>query len=245
MLHDSGVETHLVMSDQAVKNIGVETDYQVESVQRLASFNHDIDNLGASVASGSFMTDGMVIAPCTVKTLSGIAHSYGENLMIRAADVSLKERRRLVLVVRETPLHKGHLKLMMEAADHGAIILPPVPAFYHHPKTIDDLVITPSAKYSTCSTCPMRFLKGGKGQSRKLYDQGPPSAASSMASGHPLLEGQAVCDGRRRRRRFRVLLNRGARIVLGMPKGFYPGYDREISEVYRYKDGADCGSKGR
>ena len=140
VLHDSGVETHLVMSDQAVKNIGVETDYQVESVQRLASFNHDIDNLGASVASGSFMTDGMVIAPCTVKTLSGIAHSYGENLMIRAADVSLKERRRLVLVVRETPLHKGHLKLMMEAADHGAIILPPVPAFYPHPKTIDDIV---------------------------------------------------------------------------------------------------------
>ena len=109
-------------------------------MQRLASFNHDIDNLGASVASGSFMTDGMVIAPCTVKTLSGIAHSYSDNLIIRAADVSLKERRRLVLVVRETPLHKGHLKLMMEAADHGAIILPPVPAFYPHPKTIDDMV---------------------------------------------------------------------------------------------------------
>jgi 4-hydroxy-3-polyprenylbenzoate decarboxylase len=109
-------------------------------VEGLASFNYSVNDLGARVASGSFRTDGMVIAPCTVKTLSGIAHSYNQNLIIRAADVALKEKRRLVLVVRETPLHLGHLKIMAEAAELGAMILPPAPAFYHRPKTIDDLV---------------------------------------------------------------------------------------------------------
>jgi len=96
--------------------------------------------MAASLASGSFLTEGMVVVPCTIKTLSGIANSYNENLLVRAADVTLKEKRKLVLVVRETPLHKGHLRLMTMAADMGAHILPPVPSFYHMPKTIDDII---------------------------------------------------------------------------------------------------------
>ena len=106
----------------------------------MASHVYDHKNMAAKVASGSFLTDGMVVAPCTVKTLSGIANSYSENLIVRAADVALKEKRKLVLVVRETPLHKGHLKLLLKAADNGAHILPPVPSFYHYPKTIDDII---------------------------------------------------------------------------------------------------------
>jgi len=98
------------------------------------------DDLAAPPASGSFITNGMIVAPCTVKTLSGIAHSYSENLLVRAADVNLKEKRKLVLVIRETPLHKGHLNLMTMAADMGAYILPPIPSFYHHPKTIEDII---------------------------------------------------------------------------------------------------------
>jgi 4-hydroxy-3-polyprenylbenzoate decarboxylase len=106
----------------------------------ISSYTHDIKDIGASIASGSFRTDGMVVIPCTVKTLSSIANSFNDNLIVRAADVVLKERRRLVLVVRETPLHGGHLTLMSKANDLGAMILPPVPAFYHQPKTINDLI---------------------------------------------------------------------------------------------------------
>ncbi|HET6445636.1 MAG TPA: UbiX family flavin prenyltransferase, partial [candidate division Zixibacteria bacterium] len=101
---------------------------------------YDNKDVGAALASGSFLTEGMVVVPCTIKTLSGIANSYTDNLLIRAADVTLKEKRKLVLVVRETPLHKGHLRLMTMAADMGAHILPPVPSFYHQPKTIDDII---------------------------------------------------------------------------------------------------------
>jgi 4-hydroxy-3-polyprenylbenzoate decarboxylase len=96
--------------------------------------------VGAAVASGSFLTEGMVVVPCTIKTLSGIANSYNTNLLVRAADVTLKEKRKLVLMIRETPLHKGHLELMMKAADMGAHILPPIPSFYHQPKTLDDII---------------------------------------------------------------------------------------------------------
>ncbi len=109
-------------------------------MENLAYKNHDALDLGACVSSGSFKTLGMVVAPCTIKTLSGIANSFDDNLIIRAADVTLKERRPLVLMVRETPLHKGHLRLLTLAADAGAIILPPAPAFYHAPKTIEDLI---------------------------------------------------------------------------------------------------------
>jgi len=128
------------MSEAARKNIEIETDYAPGEVAAMASYAYANDDLGAALASGSFLTDGMAIVPCTIKTLSGIANSYTNNLLERAADVTLKEKRKLVLVVRETPLHKGHLKLMETAADMGALILPPMPSFYHRPKTIDDII---------------------------------------------------------------------------------------------------------
>lgn len=134
------IETHLVISNPAKQNVGLETDYTAEQVQALAHTVHRIDNLAASISSGSFKTGGMVVIPCSMKTLSGIAHSYNDNLLVRAADVTLKERRRLVLVARETPLHLGHLRLMTQVAEMGAILLPPMPAFYHKPKTIDDII---------------------------------------------------------------------------------------------------------
>ncbi|MBA4390021.1 MAG: 3-octaprenyl-4-hydroxybenzoate carboxy-lyase [Syntrophus sp. (in: bacteria)] len=140
VLKELGIETHVMLSEAAKKNILIETSFTVEMVERLAYTIHDIKNMAASISSGSFKTDGMVIVPCTIKTLSGVAHSYNDNLIVRAADVVLKERRRLILVVRETPLHKGHLELMSRVADLGGIILPPIPAFYHAPKTIDDLI---------------------------------------------------------------------------------------------------------
>ncbi len=139
-LKHSEVETHLVLSEAAKKNIFIETDFTVKDVEELASEVHDIRNLAAPISSGSFKTEGMVIVPCTIKTLSGVAHSYDENLLIRAADVTLKEGRRLIVVVRETPLHKGHLELMRKVADLGGVILPPIPAFYHAPLTIDGLI---------------------------------------------------------------------------------------------------------
>lgn len=139
-LKHTKIETHLILSDAGKKNILIETDLKIKDVERLVSQVHDIGNLGASISSGSFRTDGMVIVPCTIKTLSGVANSYNDNLIVRAADVVLKERRKLILVVRETPLHKGHLELMSRVADIGGIILPPIPAFYHLPRTIDDLL---------------------------------------------------------------------------------------------------------
>lgn len=139
-LRKFGYETHLVLSRWARENIVIETDYAVAEVEQLADHVHDDANLAAPISSGSFITRGMVIVPCTIKTLSAIAHSHNDTLMARAADVALKEQRSLILVVRETPLHKGHLRLMLTAADLGAIILPPMPAFYHRPTTVDDIV---------------------------------------------------------------------------------------------------------
>jgi flavin prenyltransferase len=140
VLRTLGSETHLIVSETATKNIAFELKKGVENLIALASRSYDWQDLYAPVSSGSFKTDGMVIAPCSIKTLSGIANSYNDNLIVRAADVTLKECRKLILMVRETPLHKGHLKLMYRAADAGAIILPPLPAFYFHPMTIDDLI---------------------------------------------------------------------------------------------------------
>ncbi len=140
VLKKSGIETHLIISEAGKLNIRIETDYDVDEVLAMADFTYTNKDIAASVASGSFLTMGMVVAPCTVKTLSGIANSYNENLLIRAADVQLKEKRKLALMFRETPLHKGHLRLLTLAADMGAHIIPPVPAFYHHPKTIDDII---------------------------------------------------------------------------------------------------------
>jgi 4-hydroxy-3-polyprenylbenzoate decarboxylase len=135
-----GFETHLILSEAAKKNLEIETGFSVSEVESLAGQVHHIREMEAPVASGSYQTLGMVVAPCSIKTLSAIANSYNENLLIRAADVSLKEKRKLILMVRETPLHLGHLELMRKAALLGAFILPPVPAFYHQPKTIEDLI---------------------------------------------------------------------------------------------------------
>ena len=134
------VETHLILSEGAQLNIQAETEYKADEVRDMADVVHHPDNLASKLSSGSFKTDGMIVIPCSVKSLSGIVHSYADNLLARAADVCLKERRKVVLVVRETPLHKGHLRLMVEATDLGAMILPPMPAFYHKPQTIDDVI---------------------------------------------------------------------------------------------------------
>jgi 4-hydroxy-3-polyprenylbenzoate decarboxylase len=135
-----GVETHLVMSKYARLNVEIETEYTLDYVQDLADVVHGHGNQAAKISSGSFKTDGMVIAPCSMNTLSGIAMSAANNLLVRAADVVLKERRPLVLMPREVPLHVGHCKLLYEAAQLGAIISPPMPAFYNKPETIDDLI---------------------------------------------------------------------------------------------------------
>lgn len=140
VLKKKEIETHLILSSTAKEIIPEETPYSVEKVKALASNVYENEDLHAPISSGSFLTDGMIILPCSMKTLSGIAHSYNENLMLRAADVTLKERRRLILAVRETPLHQGHLELMLQATRLGAILLPPMPAFYFQPKSIDDLI---------------------------------------------------------------------------------------------------------
>ncbi len=140
VLRNIDCETHLIISEAGKLNIKIETSYSPDDVINMADYVHPHKDMAASLASGSFQTSAMVVVPCTIKTLSGIANSYNENLIVRAADVTLKEKRKLVLVVRETPLHKGHLRLMTLAADLGAHILPPVPSFYHFPKTIDDII---------------------------------------------------------------------------------------------------------
>lgn len=134
------VETHLVMSQAARQTLSLETDLSLRDVQALADVVHDARDIAASISSGSFKTAGMVILPCSIKTLSGIVNSYTDTLVTRAADVVLKERRPLVLSVRETPLHLGHLRLMTQAAELGAVIMPPVPAFYHRPTSLDDVI---------------------------------------------------------------------------------------------------------
>lgn len=140
MLSKAGIETHLVLTDAARKTILMETDRTIEEVKALADVNYDNRNCGADIASGSFQVEGMVVIPCSIKSLSAIANSYNDSLLVRAADVTLKEKRRLIVVVRETPLHKGHLELMTRVADYGGTILPPFPAFYFHPNTIDDII---------------------------------------------------------------------------------------------------------
>jgi len=139
-LQKLSVETHLIISEAGKKNIGIETDVSLPDVEKLADRVYDNEDIGAPVASGSFLMEGMVVVPCTIKTLSGIANCYSDNLIVRAADVTLKENRKLILMVRETPLHPGHLRLLSLAADAGAHILPPMAAFYSRPETIEDLV---------------------------------------------------------------------------------------------------------
>ena len=140
VLNKRDIEIHLIISDAGKLNIKIETKFGVDEIFAMADFIYTNEDIAAAVASGSFQTMGMVVAPCTVKTLSGIANSYNENLLIRAADVQLKEKRKLALLFRETPLHKGHLRLLTQAADMGAHIIPPVPSFYNHPVTINDII---------------------------------------------------------------------------------------------------------
>lgn len=132
-------ETHLVLTAGARRTIPLETNYSIEEVEALATRNHDLNDVGASIASGTFKTAGMIIVPCSMKTLAGVANGFSENLLLRAADVTLKERRTLVLVPRETPLNRIHLRNMVTASDAGAIILPPVVAYYNNPASVHDM----------------------------------------------------------------------------------------------------------
>ena len=132
-------ETHLVLSVGARRTIALETDYTIEQVEKLATRNHHLNDIGAGIASGTFRTVGMVIVPCSMKTLAGVANGFADNLLLRAADVTLKERRPLVLVARETPLSRVHLRNLMAASDAGAVILPPMVSYYNRPATIEDV----------------------------------------------------------------------------------------------------------
>lgn len=134
------IETHLTISAAAEVTMHAETDYTPEQVRALASYSYDIGDIGARLSSGSFKRDGMIIAPCSIKSMSALANSYNDNLLVRAGDVTLKEKKKLLLLVRETPLHIGHLESMARLCNMGATIMPPVPAFYHRPKTIEDII---------------------------------------------------------------------------------------------------------
>jgi len=134
------LETHLILTEQAKQTLALETSITVSTVESLASFVQSDNDLSSPPASGSFLTQGMIIIPCSIKTLSAVANSYSQTLIARAADVNLKERRRVVLVVRETPLHLGHLRLMARVTEMGGVIFPPLPAFYHRPETISDII---------------------------------------------------------------------------------------------------------
>ncbi len=141
LLQEINIATHLILSRAAERTIELETDYAVDQVKKLATVCYDLEDIAAPVSSGSFKgTRGMVILPCSIKTLSALANSFNVNILIRAADVTLKERRKLVVAVRETPLHRGHLELMLRLTDMGAILFPPVPAFYHRPRDLEDII---------------------------------------------------------------------------------------------------------
>src|SRR5687768_2714385 len=161
-----GVEVHLVLSAPAKRTIVEETDRSLKSVEALAHHVHDNKDIGNALASGSFKTAGMVIAPCSVKTLSAVANCYSDSLITRAADVCLKEARPLVVLVRETPLHAGHLRQMLTLAELGAVILPPLPAFYHRPKTIDDIVNHTVARALERLGLPQTLVPEWKGTGR-------------------------------------------------------------------------------
>ncbi len=177
ILKDTDYETHLIISESGKLNFEIETQYKAADIESMADRVWDHKNMAASLASGSFITEGMVVVPCTIKTLSGIANSYNENLIVRAADVTLKEKRKLVLVVRETPLHKGHLRLMTMAADMGAHILPPVPSFYHKPKSIEDIIDQTIGKIFDYIGIQHDLFKRWGSNKLKLDDQDSPLKA--------------------------------------------------------------------
>jgi len=134
------IETHLIITPAGEQTVSIETEYSAAYVRSLADYNYRVDDIAAAPASGSFLHDGMIVAPCSMKTVSAIANSHADDLLTRAADVTLKERRTLVLLARETPLHAGHLRNMLRVAEMGGVILPPVPAFYHKPHSIEDII---------------------------------------------------------------------------------------------------------
>ena len=162
------VETHLVVSDPAKRTIVEETDWQVKDVEALATRRYDNKDIGAAIASGSFKTDGMVIVPCSVKAAASVAHCMADNLLTRAADVTLKEGRPLILVVRETPLHLGHLRVLTALAEMGAVILPPMPAFYNRPKQIEDLVDHTLARVLDRLGLPQQLVTEWQGTNRRV-----------------------------------------------------------------------------
>jgi 4-hydroxy-3-polyprenylbenzoate decarboxylase len=161
------IETHLILSNGAKLNISLETDRQAKDVEALADVVHSDQNLAATIASGSYHTDGMVIVPCSMKTLSGVVNSYADTLLVRAADVVLKEQRRLVLVPRETPLHTGHCRLLYEASQNGAIIVPPMPAFYNDPQSVDDIINHTVGRLLDLFGIDSGLVKRWKGASRR------------------------------------------------------------------------------
>jgi flavin prenyltransferase len=162
------VETHLVVSDAAKRTIVEETDWAVKDVLALATHRYDNKDIGAAIASGSFKTDGMVIVPCSVKAAASVAHCLADNLLTRAADVILKEGRPLILVVRETPLHLGHLRVLTALAEMGAVILPPMPAFYNRPKQIEDLVDHTLARVLDRLGLPQHLVTEWQGTNRRV-----------------------------------------------------------------------------
>lgn len=175
LLRETDCEAHLVITKAARATIAEETEYRPRDVVAMADHSYSDGDLGAALSSGSFRTAGMIVAPCSVKTLSGIATCYDDTLLVRAADVTMKERRPLVLLVRETPLHAGHLRLMQQATESGAVIMPPVPAFYTHPASLDDMVTQTVARALDClgiDTTELARWSGGRrsddGQIRAL-----------------------------------------------------------------------------
>ncbi|MDO8478967.1 MAG: UbiX family flavin prenyltransferase [Candidatus Rokubacteria bacterium] len=162
------VETHLVVSDPAKRTIVEETDWAVKDVLALATRHYDNKDIGAAIASGSFKTDGMVIVPCSVKAAASVAHCLADNLLTRAADVTLKEGRPLILVVRETPLHLGHLRVLVALAEMGVVILPPMPAFYNRPKQIEDLVDHTLARVLDRLGLPQQLVTEWQGTNRRI-----------------------------------------------------------------------------
>ena len=168
---ESNVETHLVMSDSARMNINMETDWSAKDVLALADHVYSNRDIAASIASGSFGTDGMIVAPCAIKTLSAITNSYADSLIVRAADVVLKECRRLVLVPRETPLHTGHCELLYRASQLGAIIAPPMPAHYIKPQSVDDLINHHVGRILDLFSIDCGFVKRWNGPQNKNSDE--------------------------------------------------------------------------
>ena len=170
------VEIHLVISGPGKRTIVEETDYAVGEVEALAHRHYDDRDIGAALASGSFRTDGMVIVPCSIKTASAVAYCHSDTLLSRAADVTLKERRPLILLVRESPLHAGHLRCLLALAEMGAVLLPPMPAFYNRPKQIDDLIVHTLARVLDHLRLPHRLTEEWKGTHPRSPQLDPPGA---------------------------------------------------------------------